>query len=242
MNKRGCLFARWVSEFDVPEVTQWWYCIRDEKISLENLNSKQRYRVKRGLKFCRVERVDPHQYGEGLYNVLVESMKDYPLEYRGSIETYETFSKGFDVAHADWFAVFDAESNGIIGYSTCHRGDEMAHLTALKVMPEHLNKDVNAALVFKIVEFYINEKNYLYVSDGARNIKHQTKFQEYLVHNLGFRYAYCKLNIQYNKYMGLVVKILYPFRNVLNKIRGNNAMLYNVYCVLKQEEIARTFK
>lgn len=42
--------------------------------------------------------------------------------------------------------------------------------------------------------------------------------------------------------MGLVVKILYPFRNVLNKIRGNNAMLYNVYCVLKQEEIARTFK
>ena len=101
MNERGCFFARWVSEFDVERPTQWWYCIRDEKISLENLTSKQRYRVKHGLKFCRIEHVDAHQYGEGLYNALVESVKYYPKEYKGQLETYEQFSKGFNVKHAD---------------------------------------------------------------------------------------------------------------------------------------------
>lgn len=43
-------FARWISDFDCGFPTEWWYCIKDEIVSLEKLSAKQRYRVNRGLK------------------------------------------------------------------------------------------------------------------------------------------------------------------------------------------------
>lgn len=242
MSRRKCWFARWTSDYDCGVPTQWWYCVRDEKISLESLTAKQRYRVKRGFKNMEIRKVDPHEYGEQLYEVLKASLADYPDAYRRGVRPYAEFAKEFEVSHGDWFIAVSRENGSILGFSTCHRGVEMAHLTVVKVRPEFLNLDVNAALGYFIVEHYINHHGCRYICDGARNIRHMTNYQEYLVHNLGFRYAYCRLNVIYSKSAWIAVNLLYPFRRLIKACSGKVPLLYSIYCILKQEEIARSFR
>lgn len=99
-------------------------------------------------------------------------------------------------------------------------------------------KSVNAALVYFILEYY---KEYLdgggYISDGQRNILHETHFQEYLVKYFEFRYAYCKLNVVYRPVIRLIVWILFPFRNLIKQ--NKTGIMRKIYGILKMEEIVK---
>ena len=63
---------------------------------------------------------------------------------------------------------------------------------------------------------------------------------EYLCKYFGFRYAYCKLNIVYRKWMKVLVNILYTHKEKLKNKKGKLFHLING--VLQMEEIARSFK
>ncbi len=56
-----------------------------------------------------------------------------------------------------------------------------------------------------------------YINDGARSIRHETAFQDYLEKYFGFRKAYCKLHIAYRFPVNIAVKLLYPFRKKIKK-------------------------
>ena len=77
--------------------------------------------------------------------------------------------------------------------------------------------------------------------DGERNIRHQTNYQDFLVKNLNFRYAYCKLHILYGTFMKNAIKILFPIRGIIYKIGEYNKTIYNVACLLKQHEYYLSF-
>lgn len=102
---------------------------------------------------------------------------------------------------------------------------------------------VNAALVYAVVMHY-NERlsQDFYIVDGERNIKHETNFFQYLIKYFEFRLAYCRLNIEYNKRMRLIINMLYPFRGVVKLLRKLHPLINNVYCVLYQEQIRRSFR
>ena len=110
-----------------------------------------------------------------------------------------------------------------------------------KVIPVDEKKAINAALVYGVLRYYEKNKQYLYITDGQRAIKHQTNFQSYLEKYFGFRKAYCKLNILYNPILKIFVNILYPFRGIIKHIQDSR-FAYNIYCVLEQERIRRSFK
>ncbi len=58
------------------------------------------------------------------------------------------------------------------------------------------------------------------------------------MHNWKFRQAFCKLHIVYRKDIGIIIKLIYPFRNLLMKL-DNITAIHQVNGVLKMEEIAR---
>lgn len=75
-----------------------------------------------------------------------------------------------------------------------------------------------------------------YICDGEINTRHETAFQEYLIKYFEFRKVYCKLNIVYSQAMRFAVKILYPFRPLLESMDSfgiihniNGIMLMEVY-------------
>lgn len=90
------------------------------------------------------------------------------------------------------------------------------------------------ALIAGIVEWYVQlEKQGAYLCDGARNIVHETNFQDFLIKYFGFRKAYCRLHIVYRPIVRVLVSGLFPFRHLLAKV--NNNKVKNVCAVLKME-------
>ena len=234
---RKAYFCRWTTDFDCGHETEWWYCLRDTPIQLDQFKSKTRNEINRGL---RTKSLLPE-----MFNVAVESFSEYPAKYRPVINE-EVFSKDI-IKHVnnkctDIWGCFDEETREMVGYSVCGLIDGVVHMWIVKVRPTFLKNRVNAGLVFTLCKYYLNEQSCHYVCDGQRNIRHETNYQNYLVKTLGFRKAYCRLNIVYSPIMNVVVKILYPIRGLLKVLSIHSAILYNIYCVLKQEEYARSFR
>ena len=244
LREMGGLFARWTSDFDCVASTPWWYCICDQFTSIEQLSAKQRYRVNKGLRSVRICRVEDTSINiEALYRLFIESFEDYPKQYRPIIQENE-FRNSTELQIQDpstdiWLA-YDTNDT-LVGYGRCIIRENVVWLNQVKVPTKYLSLEVNAALVYKICEYYLSEKHCEYICDGERNIKHQTNYQEFLVRVLNFRYAYCKLNIVYKWWMQILVSILYPFKSMLKLAGKHSPFVYNVYCVLKQEQIRRSF-
>lgn len=242
----GGAFCRWTSDFDCGKETKWWYCIRDEKVELANFSTKQRYRINHGSKNCEVTLLEPEEVEKSvgdLFNVQVEAFKEYPEKYRPRTDksSFHNYIMNWTKS-ADIWLVRDKNSSLVCGYAICKPQDEMVHLTVVKVIPQYLKNDVNAILAFEICKYYLNERNLKYVCDGERNIRHETNYQDFLVKNLNFRYAYCQLHIVYRPVVKFAIFILFPFRKLLKRLAKTQPFIYNVYCMLKQEEIAKTFR
>lgn len=242
--KQKAFLARWVSDWDCGKVTEWWYCIRDEKIYLDRLSSKQRYRINRGYKNCelfKLSSLDENILNE-IYECALDAYSDYPVKYR-PVLVKKNFIDGVkkNFSQGDFWISRDKDTGIVSGYAYCIPMLNMVDLSVVKTRPAYQKKEVNAVLAYKICEYYLNERNFLYICDGSRNIAHETNYQDFLVRNIGFRYAYCKLHIVYRPVVKLIVNILYPFRNVLSFFSGNK-YIYNICCILKQEKFARSFK
>lgn len=85
LKENHCWFARWTSNFDSKQETAWWYCLREAPISLELMNAKQRYRVRKGLNNCRFFLITEElfeKYKEDIWDVCYSSFKEYPDKYR----------------------------------------------------------------------------------------------------------------------------------------------------------------
>lgn len=95
----------------------------------------------------------------------------------------------------------------------------------MSVVPEKEKLAINAAIVNKIL---VDHEEFLksggYICDGSRSIQHETAFQDYLEKYFEFRKAYCKLHIVYKPAIRRVVGITYPFRGILKKLDGINAI------------------
>jgi hypothetical protein len=127
----------------------------------------------------------------------------------------------------------------MIGYAQNIIDENIVLYSTVKLHPEYLSLYSSYALFFVMNQYYLNEKNFLYVSDGARSISHETNVQKFLIQKFNFRKAYCRLNIVYREDVNLLIKILFPFRKIFQKY--NNFLTKKAIVLLKQEEIRRSF-
>lgn len=238
----GGYFARWTTDFDCQKKTNWWYCIKDTPIDLNCLSSSQRYRINRGLKNYKVSLLCKSSVAVLIDDIFAVYSKCNDTYGATKISIDESAFKEhfFTVTqNADVWGVFDNITDRLVGYSICGVDGDVVYMRVVKVKPESRRNKANAALAYSICRYYINENHFRYVSDGERNIRHETNYQDYLVNNIGFRYSYCHLHICYSPIVGCLVRFLYPFRELIKYLGKYNRMLFNVYCVLKQESYTR---
>ena len=62
LRDKNCLFARFTTEFDTPNKTQWWWCLKDDKFDISKLKAKRRYEIVRALKNVNVKIINPLDY------------------------------------------------------------------------------------------------------------------------------------------------------------------------------------
>ena len=134
------------------------------------------------------------------------------------------------------YGAFDIDNN-LSGYAYLTDNTSYLEFNMLRVIPKNEKKGINAAIIAKILEDN-NEKleGGWYINDGARSIRHETAFQDYLEKYFGFRKAYCKLHIYYRFPVGIIIKLLYPLRKYFNSESKVGSIINSL---LKMEEICR---
>ena len=237
------LFARWVSDFDCSEETEWWCIIKDTPFDIMSLKSNRRSLITRGLKRVDVKVIIPADYAEQMSNILVKEWKYYDDSYEEGNDRQkltDDFKKLTmkNLGNAEYLGAFLKDTDTMIGYAIYNLFDDWIEYSVVKTDPEYLNTQVNAALAYFGVERYMRP-GIRYIHGGWRTMIHESNYQEYLMKNFGFRKAYCKLHIQYRPLIQIAVNVLYPLRGIIKKVK--NKWIYTVWCALQQEEIRRTF-
>lgn len=208
------LFARWTTDFDCNNVSNFWYVIKDEKFDVNFLKAKRRYEINKGLKNFNVEIIDAYKYKEELYEIQIAAYSGYPQKYRPKIEKNKFFKDITNSGNIIIFGAFYKKTSQCVGFAivSCE-SDDFVDFKVLRVNPEYEKYGINAALITKILLYF---NSFLdtggIISDGTRNINHETNFQDYLEKYFLFRKAYCKLHIVYNPQIKWLINILYPFR------------------------------
>jgi hypothetical protein len=88
--------------------------------------------------------------------------------------------------------------------------------------PEFLRFRPSYALIYRMNEYYLGTLGFKRVISGARSISHETKIQDFRIHECGFEKAYTSLNVYYRPPLHLLVNLLYPLRTVLG--HANNQL------------------
>lgn len=235
------LFARWTSEFDCNQKTEWWYCIKDKPLDMVSLKAKRRYVINTGNRNFEVKTFDAIDLAEKMAEVYMDSFSVYPdlyrpvLEKAQVIEDMKSYQSKFTVLGA-----FLKETGELCGFSCILENDKCLNFVIQKTRPSYEKLQINAALVYGICKHYEwHLLNGYYICDGERAINHITNFQDYLEKYFGFRKAYCKLNLKYRFSIKLIVKLLYPFRKVIHNRCNTNRFFHNIDGVLQMENIVR---
>lgn len=182
------LLIRWTSDFDCGLDTGWWYEICDKPFDVSSLKAKRRNVVNNGIKYCEVKEIKPLEFTDDLFEVFYLASKTYGME--ANKPNFINYLRGLTGSYVVYGAFF-RESSRLCGYAVIHRCSDYIELQSQKALPEYEKFQVNAALVYTVLEAYKDDLcNGKYICDGARSIVHKTSFQSYLEKYFGFRKAF----------------------------------------------------
>lgn len=239
MSNKKPLFARWTTDYDCIEETNWWYIIKDEPFDISKLKAKRRYEITKGNKNFIVCKIIPTEYSSDLLEIQKAAFSQYPKKYRPILNEEKFYKELQEWNNYSVYGVFLKDSKKLVGYSLLLECDSYVNLAVVKLIPECEKLGGNAALLYTILTDYkIFLSNGGYICDGERNISHETAFADYLEKYFGFRKAYCKLHIVYNPKIKWAVQCLYPLRKILKKLDGIR-FVHKINAILKMEEIIR---
>lgn len=240
--KKRAFFARYITEFDVNEPTEWWFTVKDSEYDLSKLQSKKRYEITKAHKFCIAKKIKGCDYEKELFDCCVKAFDAYPEKYQPRSFDYEAFKKSIkswdENQNIHIYAAFFVETNLLVGFLLVEQKNRFVKLVMQKTDPAYEKYNSNAALVDCMCNDW-NEKikaGEVVITNGSRSIKHQTNFNAYLEKYFGFRKAYARLKIVYRFPFGVIVFLLKPFMKLFEKT--GNPFLYNIYCVLKMDSCA----
>lgn len=230
------LIARWTTDFDCDEETLWWYTIKKRPYNIIDLGKKTRKRILKALDQCYIMKIDSKDYAEDLWRVYKEAAK----RYKDFVEqdTREEFIKRCmdPPDNSDFWAGFKKDTGEMIGWKECVRISNMVLFAVSKYSADCLDTGISYALNHKTLNYYLQEKDYLYVSNGERSVYHISNVQNYYIEHFGFTKAYCKLHIIYRFPLDILVKMVFPFRKLL---RADAGKLRQLKSIMMMEEIAR---
>ena len=182
---KNILLARWTADFDCGHVTNWWYVIKDQPFDLSALKAKHRYEINRGIKNFDVMIINPQEYIDELYKVFIAAYSSWPLKYRPLFtltDMTDLAKKLADDPSIICYGAFFRTTGELCGFLQIPTYEFHAELQSQRVKPEYEKYQVNAALIYCSLEDNRSklESGSYYILDGARNINHETSFQDYL--------------------------------------------------------------
>lgn len=234
------IMATWTTDFDCGIETDWWYIICKKPFVLDNLSKKSQKNIRRALNKCDIKMIDFEENIDCLYNVYLEAGERYVNP--DNIVNKDEFIRIYrSLDNINIWAGYEKETGRMIGYKVCGIKETYIEFLVSKYSAKFMKLRVSDALNYTVLDYYLNTLNKNYVLNGSRSINHKSNVQEYYEEHFNFCRAYCKLNICYRFPFGILIKIIYPFKSLLNKF-DNITIIHQVNSVLKMERICRNMK
>jgi hypothetical protein len=178
------------------------------------------------------------EFSDEFYGVMTDAFGSYPKIYR-NIPSKGVVVKSLLTWKKPTFTVFSGEV--LVGYITAVGRVNVMYIV-VNALRNRKKQFVNHALIYGMLEYYKEklESGY-YIVDGERNINHITNHQDFLVKKFGFIRAYCKLNIIYRPGIRTIIKCIYPFRHILQKLDYFSSLIHKINGVMALEEVRKQY-
>lgn len=231
LKKRG-LMVRNTYDFDTKEETSFWFIIKDRLEDISELPFSARRNIRRALRIYDIKKVGIEEFYEKAFPIITSAQKSYKVKSR------VTSRKEFDAEighykkdkHKEFWIVERKDNNEAVAIAINTIKKNCCEYDTMRCKPEALKNRSYPyyGLIYEMNKYYLGEKGLRYVNDGSRSVTEHSNIQEFLLHNFGFRKAYCRLKIHYKWWFGAVIKMLFPFRNIIP--------IRNLRAILKMEE------
>lgn len=234
---KDCILIRAGSGF-ISESDAWYSVICDRFSDLDALSLKSRAQVRRGLRKCRVERIDTRflaEHGWPVYSAAFRRYKNTRLsdnerQFKAKILQTEGFE---DILH--YWGVFEKQSDRFIAYAENYLYDKTeVNYWTISFHPDFLRLNLSNALLYEMNKYYLKDEGFSFVNNGFRNLLHKTGIQDYLINKFLYKKQPVGLKIHYRPVVGKCLSMTYPYRNVLGATYAPLRALY------KLEEIRRS--
>lgn len=236
--KEQGLMVRNTYDFDTKEETSFWFIVKDHLEDISKLPFSARRNIRRALRFYNIKKINLNEFSEKALPIINSAQKSYKVkskitskkEFEIEVEQYKK-----DDNKEFWIVERKSDNEAVaiavntIKKDSCEYDTMRCKADALKdrTYPYY-------GLIYEMNNHYLGERKLRYVNDGSRTITEHSNIQDFLIHNFGFRKAYCRLKIHYKWWFGVVIKILFPFRNIIP--------FRNVKAILRMEEYSRKSK
>ena len=233
--KKGGLFVRNIYDFDNKEESSFWFVIKDQMEDISELPFSARRNIRRALKFYNIKKVDLKEFSKAAFPIITSAQQSYKVkchvidrkEFDDMIKKYEQDND------KEFWIVEKKEDKKAVAIAINRIKEDSCEYDDMKCKPEALKDRTYPyyGLIYTMNQYYLEERKFRYVNDGSRSISEHSNIQEFLMHNFGFRKAYCKIKIFYKWWLNVVIKVLFPFRNIIP--------FRNIRAILRMEEYSR---
>ena len=237
MKDHSALYIRWESEFDTENPTPWWHVICDRRLELSDLSKNTRYQVRRGLKTFSSEVLSRKDVISEGFDVYCSSFLRYDTHEEQYCEERFLAAVLEMPENTEFWGVRDKDSGVLVAFGENYVEDDVCFCNTVWFDPTALREKSSYVFFFDLIQYYIEERGFRYISDGARSISHGTKIHEFLQSKFGFRKSYALLNVRYRPLIGMCVGFLYYFRKLIALVPFKKFKMITIF--LEQERIHR---
>ena len=234
LKKRG-LMVRNTYDFDTKEETSFWFIVKDHLENISELPFSARRNIRRALRFYNIRKINVNEFSEKAIPIINSAQKSYKV--KSKVTSKKEFDKEIEQYKKDdnkeFWIVERRSDNEAVAIAINTIKEDSCEYDTMRCKAEALKDRTYPyyGLIYIMNNHYLGERKLRYVNDGSRTVTEHSSIQDFLIHNFKFRKAYCKLKIHYKCWLSVVIKLLFPFRNIIP--------IRNIKGILKMEEYSR---
>ena len=212
------LLVRNTYDFDQKEASAFWYVVKDRFGGLEELPLRVRNKIRHAFRYFEYRKVSYEQFIERVFPILEDTFAHYKTQDRNMNQ--DVFSNYLDQCQRkcfDYWGIFAKDTGQMVGFCTVNNWGDCCEYQYTGIESRYLTGGYYPyyGLYHHLNGYYLDTLGYRYVSDGSRTITEHSQIHDYLIQNFKFRKAYCQLEVHYNWWMKIAVKLLYPLRKIV---------------------------
>ena len=235
------LLVRYTTDWDCGYDTGWWYLIKEAPFDINILSSNSRKHIKEAFRKVRVEKIDPKEYVDALYECYHQAYLGYKqADNEDSHESFRNRCERSAFLGMEFWAGFALNSGKLVGYLMLGPHEDWVEIYTSKFHPDYLKLRVSDALYAFVLDYYLNNQKKKYVSSGSRSINHVTNTQEYKEQHFGYRKCFCHLQLIYRPGFKGFFSLLYVARGVISFLGCYSGLFHRISAILKMEEFSRS--